>query len=46
MALLNSLNELEGLTIIMVTHDDAIARQAHRMVRLSEGRVETLSEAA
>ena len=46
MALLNNLNELEGLTIIMVTHDDAIARQAHRMVQLSEGRVETLSEAA
>lgn len=44
--LLISLNELEGLTIIMVTHDDAIARQAHRTVRLSEGRIETLRQAA
>jgi lipoprotein-releasing system ATP-binding protein len=44
--LLASLNELERLTIIMVTHDDSIANLAHRMVRLAEGRIETLSAAA
>jgi lipoprotein-releasing system ATP-binding protein len=46
MDLLRRLNELEGLTIIMVTHDDSIARQAHRIVRLKEGRIEALGEAA
>jgi lipoprotein-releasing system ATP-binding protein len=40
--LLKTLNEQNGLTIIMVTHDDAVAKQAHRIVRLSEGRIETL----
>jgi lipoprotein-releasing system ATP-binding protein len=46
MDLLRRLNELEGLTIIMVTHDDSIARQAHRIVRLNEGRIEVLGDAA
>jgi lipoprotein-releasing system ATP-binding protein len=45
MGLLHNLNEQESLTIIMVTHDDSIARQAHRKVRLREGRIETLGEA-
>nr|AUN35865.1 lipoprotein releasing system ATP-binding protein LolD [uncultured bacterium] len=44
--LLASLNELEQLTIIMVTHDESIANQAHRTVRLAEGRIETMSAAA
>jgi lipoprotein-releasing system ATP-binding protein len=38
--LLRSLNQQEGLTIVMVTHDDALARQADRTVRLKQGRVE------
>jgi lipoprotein-releasing system ATP-binding protein len=38
--LLRSLNENEGLTIVMVTHDDTLARQADRIVRLKQGRVE------
>lgn len=46
MTLLHKLNEDEQLTIIMVTHDDAIARQAERIVRLSEGRIQALEEAA
>ena len=46
MALLASLNEVQQLTIIMVTHDERIACQAHRIVRLSEGRVETVNQAA
>jgi lipoprotein-releasing system ATP-binding protein len=39
--LLRRLNEQEGLTIVMVTHDDALARQADRIVRLKQGKVET-----
>lgn len=46
MQLLRSLNEEEGLTIIMVTHDDEIARQSQRIVRLTEGRIQELEEAA
>jgi len=38
--ILRSLNEQENLTIVMVTHDLAIAEQADRIVRLTEGRVE------
>jgi len=40
MDLLRSLNATEGLTIIMVTHDPAIAAQAERTVRLTEGRID------
>jgi lipoprotein-releasing system ATP-binding protein len=46
MSLLTTLNDQEGLTIIMVTHDDAVAKQAHRIVRLHEGRIEELSAQA
>jgi lipoprotein-releasing system ATP-binding protein len=38
--LLRTLNEQEGLTIVMVTHDDSLAQQADRIVRLKQGRVE------
>ena len=38
--LLRTLNASENLTIVMVTHDDSIARQADRIVRLAEGQVE------
>jgi lipoprotein-releasing system ATP-binding protein len=41
MSLLRSLNERERLTVVMVTHDLAIAEQADRTVRLVEGKVET-----
>ena len=40
MDLLRSLNGSDGLTIIMVTHDAAIAAQADRTVRLTEGRID------
>jgi len=43
MDLLRYLNEQEGLTIIMVTHDISVAQQAHRTVRLSEGRIQTVA---
>jgi lipoprotein-releasing system ATP-binding protein len=39
LALLKKLNRDQGLTIIMVTHDQAIARQADHTVRLVEGKV-------
>jgi lipoprotein-releasing system ATP-binding protein len=38
--LLRTLNEQEGLTVVMVTHDDSLAQQADRVVRLKHGRVE------
>ncbi|HAV31296.1 MAG TPA: ABC transporter ATP-binding protein, partial [Planctomycetaceae bacterium] len=40
MELLNRLNQDQGLTIIMVTHDNAIASQAHRTVQLVQGRIQ------
>ena len=44
--LLRDLNRERGLTMILVTHDQNIARQADRVVRLSEGRIERWSQAA
>lgn len=40
MTLLRTLNSEQNLTIVMVTHDQAIAAQADRTVRLVEGLVE------
>lgn len=37
---LRTLNRQENLTIVMGTHDQAIARQADRTVRLVDGRIE------
>ncbi len=39
--LLRTLNERQGLTIVMVTHDPAIARMAHRSIRLVDGQIQT-----
>jgi lipoprotein-releasing system ATP-binding protein len=39
LALLKKLNREQRLTIVMVTHDQAIARQADHVVRLVEGKV-------
>jgi lipoprotein-releasing system ATP-binding protein len=38
--LLRDLNREDGLTMILVTHDQHIAQQADRVVRLAEGRIE------
>jgi lipoprotein-releasing system ATP-binding protein len=43
MQLLQSLNHDQKLTIVMVTHDAALARQSHRVVQLVEGRVSQLA---
>ena len=39
--ILRTLNQEHGLSIVMVTHDSAIADQADRIVRLVNGRVDT-----
>jgi len=39
MKLLERLNRDQGLTIVMVTHDERIAERAHRVVRLRDGRL-------
>lgn len=44
MGLLLRLNREEGLSIVMVTHDMSVARQADRIVKLTEGRVENADE--
>lgn len=46
MDLLGRLNDEQGLTIIMVTHDEDVAQRAQRIVRLTEGRMQALDEAA
>lgn len=38
--LLRDLNRERGLTMMMVTHDPAVAQQADRTVRLAQGRIE------
>ncbi len=42
--ILRTLNRQQNLTIVMVTHDRAIADQADRMVRLANGRIEARDE--
>lgn len=37
--ILRDLNQQQNLTIVMVTHDQAIAQQADRIVRLADGRI-------
>ncbi len=39
MALLRELNE-EGVTLVLVTHDEYVARHARRIIRLFDGRIE------
>jgi lipoprotein-releasing system ATP-binding protein len=39
MRILRTLNRDQNLTIVMVTHDQAIAKQANRVIRLADGRV-------
>lgn len=46
MDLLHRLNDDQQLTIIMVTHDESLAAAADRTIRLTEGHMELVSEAA
>jgi lipoprotein-releasing system ATP-binding protein len=39
--ILRALNQRQTLTIVMVTHDQAIAAQADRIVRLTDGRIDS-----
>ena len=39
MELILDLNKKEQKTILMVTHDPAIAKKAHRIIHLQDGRV-------
>ena len=41
---LGRLNREDGLSIVMVTHDDAIAARSDRIVRLVSGLVEDIGE--
>ncbi len=40
--LLQKINRNDGLTIVMVTHDESLAKQCNRIVRLAHGRVESV----
>jgi len=37
MEILLNLNRTEGTTIVMVTHDEHMAKKTHRLVRLFDG---------
>lgn len=45
MALFASLTR-QGTTLVMVTHDESMARQAHRTVRVRDGRIESGANAS
>ena len=40
MAILQELNE-QGITVVLVTHDDRVARHAQRVIRVFDGRVQS-----
>lgn len=39
MSLFSELNQQEGITIVLITHEADIAAYAHRLVRLTDGRI-------
>ena len=39
MRMLTQLNETTGQTIVMITHDETLALQAKRILRLRDGRI-------
>jgi ABC-type lipoprotein export system ATPase subunit len=39
MDLLKSLNKDKGLTIVMVTHDDDLAKNADKLIKIKDGAV-------
>ena len=43
MKILADLNEKEGITMVMVTHDVALKSFAHRVVRMLDGKVNKIT---
>jgi putative ABC transport system ATP-binding protein len=41
LALLRDLNQREGVTLVIATHDESIAAQSSRIVRLRDGKIES-----
>ena len=39
MALFTELNQREGITIVLITHEPDIASYANRLIRLADGRI-------
>lgn len=39
MKLLSDLNKQQGITLLVITHDHSIARQAHRIVEIQDGKI-------
>ena len=46
MELIFALNRARGATLVLVTHDEALARRCRRIVRLRNGRIESDSSRA
>ena len=44
MTLLEELNQEQGITLIVVTHNQEVANHAHRIVRLRDGRIVAIDE--
>ncbi|MEI6080465.1 MAG: hypothetical protein WCQ53_07515, partial [bacterium] len=38
MAILKDLNK-QGITVILVTHEESIGRQANRLIKISDGKI-------
>lgn len=41
LALLRDLNQREGVTLVIATHDEAVAAQSSRIIRLRDGKIES-----
>ena len=39
MRLLKTMNEMHGITVLVVTHSDAVANEAKRVIKMSDGKV-------
>jgi len=43
MRILNELNEKKGMTLVVITHNPDVARYAHRVIRMKDGRIQASS---
>ena len=46
LAMFEQLNKEDGITIVLVTHDAAVARHAQRIIRIRDGVIEDGADAA